>query len=32
LSEKSVASRSSSIDIPDFTGGAWKTNKPIDIS
>jgi hypothetical protein len=32
LSEKSVASRSSAIDIPDFTGGSWKTNTPIDIS
>lgn len=32
LSEKSVANRSSSIDIPDFTDGAWKTNTPIDIS
>ncbi len=32
LSEQSVASRSKSIDIPDFTGGSWKTNKPVDIS
>jgi predicted dehydrogenase len=32
LSEKSVANRSSSVDIPDFTNGAWKTNKPVDIS
>jgi predicted dehydrogenase len=32
LSEQSVANRSKSIDIPDFTGGSWKTNKPIDIS
>lgn len=29
LSEWSVANRSNSIDIPDFTRGAWKTNKPI---
>ncbi len=32
LSEQSVANRSKSIDIPDFTRGAWKTNKPVDIS
>jgi len=32
LSEWSVAHRSSSIDIPDFTGGNWKQNKPVDIS
>ncbi|MES2695502.1 MAG: Gfo/Idh/MocA family oxidoreductase [Verrucomicrobiota bacterium] len=32
LSEKSVANRSSSVDIPDFTGGSWKTNKPVDLS
>lgn len=32
LSEKSVANRSSSVDVPDFTGGLWKQNKPVDIS
>ena len=32
LSEKSVAKRSSSVDIPDFTSNSWKTNKPVDIS
>jgi hypothetical protein len=32
LSEKSVANRSSSVDVPDFTGGSWKQNKPVDIS
>lgn len=32
LSEKSVASRSTSVDIPDFTGGFWKQNTPVDIS
>ena len=32
LSEKSVANRSNSVDIPDFTAGAWKTNRPVDIS
>ena len=32
LSEWSVANRSAPIDIPDFTNGAWKGNKPHDIS
>lgn len=32
LSEESVANRSKSMDIPDFTNGDWKTNKPVDIS
>lgn len=32
LSESSVNNRSNSIDVPDFTAGAWKNNKPIDIS
>ncbi|WP_316810959.1 Gfo/Idh/MocA family oxidoreductase [Pedobacter heparinus] len=32
LSEISVANRSNSIDIPDFTGGSWKANKPVDIT
>jgi len=32
LTEWSVANRSGAIDIPDFTGGSWKTNKPVDIS
>jgi hypothetical protein len=31
LSEKSVATRSNSVDVPDFTGGSWKTNKPVDL-
>ncbi|QDO95216.1 acetylgalactosaminidase [Formosa sediminum] len=31
LSEQSVANRSNSIDIPDFTRGHWKTNSPVDI-
>jgi hypothetical protein len=30
LSEWSVANRSSSIDVPDFTCGSWKTNRPVD--
>jgi predicted dehydrogenase len=32
LSEKSVAGRSNSVDIPDFTAGAWQTNTPVDLS
>jgi hypothetical protein len=32
LSEKSLTKRSSSVDIPDFTSGDWKTNKPVDIT
>ncbi len=31
LSEKSVANRSNSVTVPDFTSGWWKTNKPVDI-
>ena len=32
LSEQSVANRAQSVDVPDFTRGAWKTNAPVDIS
>jgi hypothetical protein len=32
LSVWSVANRSNSITVPDFTRGAWKTNEPVDIS
>jgi len=32
LSEWSVANRSNSIDVPDFTNGSWKKNNPVDIS
>ncbi|MEN8116587.1 MAG: Gfo/Idh/MocA family oxidoreductase [Bacteroidota bacterium] len=32
LSEWSVANRSNSIEVPDFTNGAWKENKPVDVS
>jgi hypothetical protein len=32
LSEWSVANRSASIDVPDFTGGSWKSNKPHEIN
>ncbi|MBT3278679.1 MAG: Gfo/Idh/MocA family oxidoreductase [Phycisphaerales bacterium] len=31
LSEWSVANRSNSIDVPDFTRGAWKKNTPLAI-
>jgi len=30
LSEWSVSNRSNSINIPDFTGGSWETNKPVE--
>lgn len=29
LSIKSIANRSSSVNVPDFTRGNWKTNKPV---
>ncbi len=32
LSEKSVANRSNSVDIPDFTNGSWKTNAPVELT
>ncbi|GGK78634.1 Gfo/Idh/MocA family oxidoreductase [Rufibacter glacialis] len=32
LSEWSVANRSNSIDVPDFTVGAWQTNAPVNLS
>jgi predicted dehydrogenase len=31
LSEASVANHSNTVEIPDFTGGSWKTNQPVDI-
>ncbi len=31
LSEWSVANNSNSVQVPDFTGGSWKTNVPVDI-
>ncbi len=31
LSEKSIANRSGSVDVPDFTRGRWKTTKPLGI-
>jgi hypothetical protein len=30
LSGWSVANRSMPVEVPDFTGGSWKTNKPND--
>ena len=32
LSGRSVAKKSRTIDIPDFTRGAWQTNKPFDMT
>ncbi|MEP7108359.1 MAG: Gfo/Idh/MocA family oxidoreductase [Ferruginibacter sp.] len=32
LSEKSVANRARSMDVPDFTKGAWKTNQPVNLT
>lgn len=32
LSERSVHEKSQTLDIPDFTRGAWVNNKPVDIS
>ena len=32
LSERSVAKQSRTVDIPDFTRGAWKTNKPVNLT
>jgi len=32
LSEASVANKSKTMDIPDFTRGAWKTNKQVNLT
>jgi predicted dehydrogenase len=32
LSEASVANRSNSVDVPDFTSGAWKNNQPVSLT
>lgn len=32
LSERSVAKRSDSVNVPDFTNGAWKTNAPVELT
>ncbi|MCE5185788.1 MAG: Gfo/Idh/MocA family oxidoreductase [Planctomycetaceae bacterium] len=31
LSIKSIAQRSNSVDVPDFTRGNWKTNQPVSL-
>ena len=31
LTERSVKGRSKAIDVPDFTGGKWKTAEPLGI-
>jgi hypothetical protein len=32
LSCWSITNESNSIEVPDFTGGAWKTNHPVNLS
>ncbi|MCX6317973.1 MAG: Gfo/Idh/MocA family oxidoreductase [Bacteroidetes bacterium] len=32
LSQRSVAKKSRTVDIPDFTRGAWQKNKPVDLT
>ncbi|MBX3241733.1 MAG: Gfo/Idh/MocA family oxidoreductase [Chitinophagaceae bacterium] len=32
LSEKSVAKKSQTVEIPDFTRGNWKSNKPVNLT
>ena len=32
LSERSVAKKSRTVDIPDFTRGSWKTNTPVNLT
>lgn len=32
LSQRSVAKKSRTVDVPDFTRGAWQTNKPVDLT
>lgn len=32
LSEVSVANRSKSVDVPDFTNGHWSSNAPVDLT
>lgn len=32
LSQHSVANRSNSVDVPDFTCGSWKTNLPLELT
>jgi predicted dehydrogenase len=32
LSERSVAKRSRTVEVPDFTRGSWQTNKPVNLT
>lgn len=32
LSERSVAKKSRTVEVPDFTRGSWKTNQPVDLT
>lgn len=32
LSQQSVKAKSKTVNVPDFTRGAWKTNKPVDLT
>jgi hypothetical protein len=32
LSQQSIANRSASVDVPDFTRGSWKTNQPVELT
>jgi hypothetical protein len=32
LSQRSIAKRSSAVDVPDFTRGGWKTNTPVNLT
>lgn len=32
LSQRSVSKQSRTVDIPDFTRGAWQSNKPVDLT
>jgi len=32
LSGQSVGNKSKTVDVPDFTRGAWKTNKKVDLT
>ena len=32
LSERSVAKKSRTVDVPDFTRGAWATNQPVNLT
>lgn len=32
LSQKSVAAKSKTVNVPDFTRGAWQNNKPLDLT